>query len=147
MKAAMMTRVKTSSLFLAVAVALVGGAARADDPDPATLYKLHTAETSPKVKAGEKGKWILEIRPQGGAHVSEEAPLRIELAGTHVTPDKAKLARADAVGKGPIPRFEVPFTGSEAGKGSVDANVTFFICTEKVCARQQQKLSVPVEVN
>ncbi len=44
------------------------------------------------------------------------------------------------------PRFEVPFTAAAAGKGAVDAKLTFFICTEKLCARQQKTFSIPVEV-
>jgi hypothetical protein len=28
----------------------------------------------------------------------------------------------------------------------LDAKLTFFICTEKICARQQKTFSIPVEV-
>ena len=33
-----------------------------------------------------------------------------------------------------------------AGKGTVEAKLTFFICTEQLCARQKKTISVPVEV-
>jgi hypothetical protein len=119
-------------------------AAGAGEVDPATLYELSTEGSSSTVKVGEKGKLVIEIRPREGAHVSEEAPLKIELTGKQVTPEKGKLTLADAKDK-KLPRFEVPFSATSAGKGAVDAKVTFFICTEKLCARQQKQLSVPVE--
>src|SRR5688572_10697492 len=109
------------------------GAALADDVDPATLYELSTAGTSEKVKAGEKGRLVIEIKAKAGAHVSNEAPLKIELKGNQVAPEKQKLTLADSVAKKEpgqeyvSPRFEVPFSTSAAGKGALDAKVTFFI--------------------
>ncbi len=126
--------------------------ALAQDVDPASLYEVSTEGTSTQVKAGEKGLLVLSIKTKPGAHVSEEAPLKLEVKGTQVTPEKQKLGREDSVGKKAAgqeyadPRFEVPFTTATAGKGSVDAKLTFFICTEKICARQQKTLSLPVEV-
>ena len=124
----------------------------ADDPDPASLYELSTEGSTGKLKAGEKGKLVVLIKTKGGSHVSEEAPMKIELSATGVKLDKVKLAAADNVAKKKEgdkwvdPRFEAPFTAQGAGKGNVDAKVTFFICTEKICARQQKKLAVPVTI-
>jgi hypothetical protein len=68
--------------------------------------------------------------------------------------DKSKLTLSDSVTKKkagsneyPNPRFEVPFTPTVQGKMSIEAKMTFFICTDKVCARQTKTLNVPVEVN
>jgi hypothetical protein len=140
---------------LATVVTLVScrAAYAADDADPATLYELKTDGSSTKVKAGEKGKVVIEIRAKAGAHVSDQAPLKIELSGKDVAPEKQKLTLADSVAKKEAgqeyanPRFEVPFATTAAAKGSVDAKVTFFICTDKICSRQQKQLTVPVEVN
>ncbi len=127
-------------------------AAFAGEEDPARLYEVTTEGTSSKVKAGEKGKVVIEIRAKAGAHVSDQAPLKIELSGKQVTPEKQKLTLADSVGKKAAgqeyanPKFEVPFATAAAGSGAVEAKLTFFICTEKICARQQKQLSLPVEV-
>ncbi len=108
----------------------------ADEVDPATLYEVSTEGTSAKVKTGEKGVFVLSIKSKQGAHVSEEAPLKLEVKGTQLAPAKEKLGREDSVGKKAAgqayadPRFEVPFTASAAGKGSVDAKLVFFFCTE-----------------
>ena len=125
-------------------------------PDPSGLYEVSTKGSSDKVKAGEKGKLVIEIRTKPGAHVSAEAPVRVELKGKNVSLDKEKLTGADSTAKpepgkeGVNPHFEVPFAGQSAGKGGVDGEATFFVCTEvgtPVCLRQKKSISVPVEVN
>jgi hypothetical protein len=143
-------RITSAAAVLAAVVCTQAFAA--DEVDPATLYEVSTEGTSTQFKAGEKGVFVLSIKSKAGAHVSEEAPLKLEVKGAQVTPAKEKLGREDSVAKKAQgqtfvdPRFEVPLTASAAGKGSVDAKLTFFICTEKICARQQKTFSVPVEV-
>ena len=116
------------------------------EPDVATLYDVTTEGTSTALKAGEKGKVVIAINAKAGSHVSDEAPLRIELSSKEAKLDKAKLTLADSVTK-PNPRFEVGFTPSAHGKTTVEAKMTFFICTEKLCSRQTRNLALPVEVN
>ncbi len=138
-----------------ISVALLSGLgvrAFAQDVDPASLYELSTEGTSAKLKTGEKGSFVLRIKPKAGAHVSTEAPLKLELKSAGVKPEKEKLTLADSVAKKQPgqeyaePHFAVPLTTVAAGKTSVDAKLVFFICTDKICARQQKALSVPVEV-
>lgn len=143
----------TRITLAALAVSLLAcSRAWAGDPDPATLYEISTQGSTERVKVGEKGKVVIEIRSKAGAHVSDEAPLKIQLTGREVALDKAKLTLADSVAprkpgeKYVNPRFEVPFQAAAAGKAGVDAKLTFFICTDKICARQQKALSIPVEV-
>lgn len=135
-------------------VLLLGVAAFAGEPDPKALYDVSTEGSTTALKAGERGKLVLSIKSRGGAHVSDEAPLRIELSSKESKLDKAKLTIADSVVKKkegetmiPDPRFEVGFAPSAQGPTSIDAKMTFFICTEKLCLRQTKTLSVPVSVN
>lgn len=130
----------------AFAVLLSTSCALAAEPDPASLYELSTTGTPTRVKAGEKGTFKLEIRPRGEAHVSDEAPLKVELTGKNLKLSQDKLSSKDAANPR-TPRFEVPFTAESAGSGAVDVKATFFICTENLCARQQKVLSVPVAVD
>ncbi|WP_164017073.1 hypothetical protein [Pyxidicoccus trucidator] len=148
-----MLRIHRFTSVAAVLAALAWAApALAEDVDPTSLYEVTTEGTSSQVKAGEKGVFVLAIKTKPGAHVSEEAPLKLEVKGTQLAPLKEKLGREDSVAKKAAgqefvdPRFEVPFTTSAAGKGTVDAKLLFFICTEKICARQQKTVSLPVEV-
>jgi len=114
--------------------------------DVASFYDVTTEGTTTKLKAGETGKVIIDIKVKNGAHVSDEAPLKIELSSKQSTLSKDKLTLADAVKDSPTPRFEVPFTPTAHGNTTVEAKMTFFICTEKQCARQTKQLSLPVEV-
>lgn len=139
---------------LILTLSLIASAAYAADPDVTSLYEVRTDGTSTALKAGEKGKVVILIKAKNGAHVSDEAPLRIELSSKDAKLDKEKVTLADSLVKKaegsteyPDPKFEVGFTPASAGKASVDAKMTFFICTEKVCARQTKNLSFPVTVN
>lgn len=120
--------------------------------DPSTLYEVSTDGTSTKVKAGEQGMFVLSIKSKPGAHVSDEAPLKLELKSTQLAPAQEKLALKDSVARKAEgqqfvdPRFEVPFKATAAGKGTLEAKLTFFICSEQLCARQQKTFSLPVEV-
>ena len=67
-----------------VAAVLLASLALAAEVDPTTLYRVTTDGTTPKVAAGKKGTLVLEIQSLKGAHVSDEAPLRIQLSGTGV---------------------------------------------------------------
>jgi len=132
---------------------LVASLALAAEVDPTTLYRVTTDGTSAKVPAGKKGTLVLEIQSLKGAHVSDEAPLRIQLSGTGtVSPEKTQLVYGDSVRKPsasvkyPDPRFEVPLAVQGKGAGTVEAKMTFFVCTEQLCLRQQKTLSVPVTV-
>ncbi len=135
---------------LMMVVMLVAVPALAADADIATFYEVSTEGTSTKLKAGDTGKVIISIKSKNGAHVSDEAPLKIELSSKQGTLGKEKLTLADSVSdktdKKADPRFEVPFTPSAHGPSTVEAKMTFFICTEKQCARQVKNLTLPVEV-
>lgn len=138
-------------LGLTVAVLVTACTAQAE-ADVSGKYEVTTEGTTAKVKAGEKGTVVIAINAKPGAYVSEEAPLKIELSSAAAKLDKQKLTLADSVTKKaegskdhPNPRFEVGFT--TAAKATIEAKMVFFICTEKVCARQTKQLSLPVDVN
>jgi hypothetical protein len=132
---------------------LLAPSAWAADPDPTSLYVVTTEGSSTVLKPGKPGTLVLSIRTSAGAHISEDAPLKLTLTGSGgVEPAKASLGRSDAktVRKpdgAADPRFEVPLTAVSKGQGVVEAKLTFFVCTETLCSRQQKTLSVPVTVD
>jgi len=149
----MRTYLVALALSLAPAVALAG----AEMPDVTGKYKVSTEGSTTQLQAGQKGKLVLSISLSESAHLSEEAPLRIAVSGTNgAAPEKTSLVYADQVSqKAPGQKyanpvvFEVPF--SVAAKAppitaTVDAKMTFFVCTADICARQQQQVSLPVKV-
>jgi hypothetical protein len=136
---------------LAPAAALAG-----DDVDVTKLYEVTTEGSSTRVTSGEKGKLVLAIKSKDGAHISDEAPLKIQVGGKGVTPEKTSLTYKDQVSKKaegqkyPDPVvFEVPFRADPAAAvpaATVEAKLTFFVCTDQICARQQKTVSLPVQV-
>lgn len=132
---------------------VVATAAWAQAPDVSGMYEVSTEGSVKQLKAGGKGNVVLSIRSKDGAHVSDEAPLKIELKAEKAKLAKDKLTLADSVvkkGEGvkyADPRFEVPVTVEQAGNANVEAKLTFFICTDTVCSRQQKVVKIPIEVS
>ena len=148
-----MPHIRHLSSLAAAVVALACTRAHAEAPvDPATLYEVSTTGSSTQLKAGAQGVFVLSIQSKPGAHVSDEAPLKLELKGAQLSFTQESLALKESVAKKAAgqtfvdPRFEVPFKAVAAGKSTVEAKLTFFICTEQICARQKKTISVPVEV-
>ena len=132
---------------LALAVLMFPALCLADaTEDAAKLYDLKIDATA-SVTKGAAGAVTVRIEPKAGAEIHGEAPIKLELSGPkNVTLAKAKCGRADLKMDGAKAGFDVAFTGADAGKGQIDATLSFFICTDKVCAKQERKASLPVEV-
>ncbi len=147
----MMALLRTTSMTLAALALVSCTQAKAGEVDPSSLYVVSTEGSTKTLKPGEKGQYVLSITTKGSAYVSDEAPLKVELSGKNLSVEKSRLTLKDSVaqpteGKHKSPRFEVPVTAGAAGQGAVEGKLTFFVCTEKICARQQRDVSVPVEV-
>lgn len=116
--------------------------------DAAKAYQIETSQAPLKVKKGEKGQARVAVVPRSDAHVSPDAPLSMTVsAGPALDLPKQKLGRTDAKpteAKGV--EFDVPFVGKQAGKDELKAQMTFFICTEKLCERQKREIALAVVV-
>jgi len=140
-----------ASILLAVCVGVPGvvSVARAGEPadDAAKLYDLKV-EATPRLAKGAGGVLTVTIQPKNGGELHKEAPIKLKVrAGEQVALSKATLDRGDMKMAGASGAFEVPFKASASGKASIEGDLSFYICTEKICARQDRKVSVPVEVN
>ncbi len=113
-------------------------------PDVSNTYRIEAPKVT--VKKGAAGQARIEVVPRADAHVSPDAPISLTVsAGPAVTLQKQKLGRAEAketAAKGV--EFEVPFTA--VASDQVKGNLTFFICTEKLCERQKREVSLQVQV-
>ena len=138
-----------TSLVAACLVAVPAVAEEADaHADAAKAYKIETSQAPLRVKKGETGQAKVTVVPRSDAHVSPEAPVSVTVsAGPALELPKQKLGRPDAKAteaKGV--EFDVPFVGKQAGKDLLQAQVTFFICTEKLCERQKREVALAVVV-
>ena len=137
-----------TSLVAACLVALPALAQTDAHADAAKAYKIETSQGPLKVKKGETGQARVTVVPRSDAHVSPDAPLSVTVsAGPALELPKQKLGRPDAketAGKGV--EFDVPFVGKQSGTDELKAQVTFFICTEKLCERQKREVALAVVV-
>lgn len=142
-----MRRMSLSTLTVAAGLVLSSAPAFAADPsdDAAKLYDV-SFEAPPKVKAGTENKLVVKITPKGAAEIHKEAPVSLKTTGKNLTPSKEKVGRDALVMEGHNASFTVPFTAQAAGAGQLDADLSFYICTNQVCARQQKKATLPVAV-
>ena len=116
--------------------------------DAAKAYTIQTSQAPLKVKKGEKGEAKVTVVPRSDAHVSPDAPVSVAVSsGPALDLPKQKLGRPDAKptdAKGV--EFDVPFVGKQPGRDELRAQVTFFICTEKLCERQKRDVTLAVVV-
>jgi hypothetical protein len=137
-----------TSVVAACLVALPALAQADAHADAAKAYKIETSQAPLKVKKGETGQARVTVVPRTDAHVSPDAPVSVTVsAGPALELPKQKLGRPDAKAteaKGV--EFEVPFVGKQAGNDQLKAQVTFFICTEKLCERQKREVALAVVV-
>jgi hypothetical protein len=137
-----------TSVVAAWLVALPALAQADAHADAAKAYKIETSQAPLKVKKGETGQARVTVVPRTDAHVSPDAPVSVTVsAGPALELPKQKLGRPDAKAteaKGV--EFEVPFVGKQAGNDQLKAQVTFFICTEKLCERQKREVALAVVV-
>jgi hypothetical protein len=143
-----MRTVLTALGMIAFALAAPALAQADAHADAAKAYRIETSQAPLKVKRGEQGQAKVTVVPRSDAHVSPDAPVTVTISGGPALElPKQKLGRADAKpteAKGI--EFEVPFVGKQAGKDELRAQVTFFICTEKVCERQKRDVALAVVV-
>ena len=117
--------------------------------DPKSLYRIEASADPATVQAGGKGTFRIAVRPTvKGAHVKPETPFRGKLAATGpLALQKSELSYADHVRvekDGPV--FEIPYEAKDAGSGTLQADLVFFVCTDEACLRTTEQVNVPVQV-
>jgi hypothetical protein len=138
----MLRLLSVSSVLLGFLTA-VPLAARAEPP----IYEVK--KTEPKVEVGAKSSASLIITGKNGWHLNQEAPMTVALvAQPGVTVPKAKLTRGDLVESSQdAARFEIPFSTTEPGKTSINAEAKFVMCQEQACKPVKEKLSFNIDVS
>ena len=130
------------NVFASVAFALFALPGLAADPG----YKIEAPQVI-HLKMGQPASARLTVVPRADSHVSPDAPVSLTLtASPSVELSKLKLGRADAKEtpqKGI--QFDFPVAAKQAGPGSVDADLVFFLCTEKLCERHKEHVRLDVQ--
>lgn len=133
---------------LALALAALPAAAQPAASAPAPTYRVE-APKSLRVKKGVPSRARLEVVPRADSHISPDAPVSVAVQGSpSLEVPQARLGRTDAKEtpqKGIA--FEVPFAAKAAGAGALDADLVFFICTEKLCERHKEHVKLAVQAD
>ena len=101
-----------------------------------------------ELKVGAEGGLSIVVRPKGDKKIHPQAPFEVTLKpSAGIKPAKGKLNRSDVVDKG-AKAPEVRTTLKATGKGpqSVEADVSFFICTDAWCQRMTDRVAVAINV-
>lgn len=139
---------------LALPVAAVAGvpagttAPVADDKATKDDYAVDTSATSAKIKVNADGTFSLKITPKNGKKVHPEAPLEVSIVeNAAIKAGKSKLGRGDLKEKGAKePEVTTTLRGVKAGATTLEANISFFLCTDAWCQRMSDRVQIPITV-
>lgn len=142
------------AMAVAFAALLAGAAACTSKSSSASapegkLYSVEASARPAEVSSGEKGAVDLRLKLAQGAHLSEEAPFKIQVTGQGLAPVKARLGREDgapSAGKEGVTQFELPFTAQDKGPASLGADMEFYVCTASLCEQHRENVQVSVRV-
>lgn len=120
----------------------------ADDRATKDDYELDTSGTDKTIKVGKDGTFSLVVRAKNNKKVHPEAPLEVVFKDPKgIKPQKSKLGRGDVVDKAAkSPELRTSVRGEKAGATTLDATVSFFLCTDAWCQRMTDKISLPITV-
>lgn len=109
-------------------------------------YNLTASTTPANVTAGLETTYELRITPKGAWKTKTETPFKADLsAPKQVTLAKTAFANADLTSKDGSNVITTTFKAAK-GEHTIDAAVTFFLCTDQICQRFKDKLSLPIKV-
>ena len=123
------------------------GVARAEDK-PAKGYEITTALDPASVASGGSTKLVLNIAAKAPYVLKNETPFKAVLTTTPgLTLAKGEFTSKDFDDpKAPAKSISTAVTAAAKGPQQITADLTFFLCTEQLCERFKDKVTVPVAV-
>lgn len=96
--------------------------------------------------AGKKSVVTVEIKLKPGGHFSDGSPMSASLQPANLRIERAELSRTDAVVGTDAARFDIPVIPVTSGPASLDADLTYYVCTATSCIRENRHLTIPLLV-
>lgn len=111
-------------------------------------FAIDTSQTSSSIKVKGKGKLSILIKPGEGLKVHPDAPLEVKVkTSSGLSSSKNKLGRGDVVdAKATAPELACDLNASAAGAQTVDAELSFFLCSDSWCQRMKDRVTINVDV-
>jgi hypothetical protein len=135
---------------ISLAILMLGCSVHADDgKEPGDKpYTLAPAAEPAPVGTGKPCQYRLSITPKAPWELKTSTPLKVQLAATAgLKLAKKTLTWQDAgESQGTAKMVQTGCEGQSAGSQKVDAELSFFLCTEEICQRHTDKVSLSVQV-
>jgi hypothetical protein len=137
----MMKRVLILALFAAACTA------HAEKKDK--VYTVETATDPSAVAAGSQAVFQITITPKAPWVLKTTTPMKITLEGSDgVKLAKKKLSNKDITdAKNAAKSVKAGFEATHKGSQHIDADMSFFLCTEEICQRYTDKAGAEFTVN
>ena len=112
-------------------------------------YDLDLSASATTLKVGENGLYSIVIRAKNGTKIHPQAPLTVKLTASEgVAAAKEKLSREDIPEDADkkTPDLRTQLTARKKGDQKVQAEVSFFLCTDAWCQRMNDKVDLTLAV-
>ena len=138
--------------YLAITLVALGCTAESTPADAATHQstgKEYSIEVSlaPKTpKAGEEARVVITITPEAPYVLKTTTPMKIQLECTEgCSLDKDQLTAKDITDPNSKAKAVATELTAKPGKHRLDGDLSFFLCTDEICARKTDDLTVSFE--
>ena len=117
-------------------------------PEEGKPYQLTTVALPAPLHVGKDCQYRLEIAPKAPWVLKPSTPLKVQLSATA----GLKVAKPVLSGKDLTPvegRGQAVASACEAvgtGAQRVDAQISFFLCTDEICRRHEDQIPLAIEV-
>lgn len=112
-------------------------------------YTLQSTFTPAPLKKGNRAVYRLDIRPKGDWVLKLETPFNAQLSSSKgLEPAQKQFSVDDFVDPDAKTKsIKTKITGTQSGSANIRAEVTFFLCTETICKRMQDELTLRVTID
>jgi len=111
-------------------------------------YSVDTSASTKSMSVKDRGLVSIHIKPGEGLKVHPQAPLEVKLkTSAGLKSEKNKLGRGDV--KDPAataPELTCALSANAGGKQTVEADLSFFLCSESWCQRMKDRVVVEIDV-
>lgn len=138
--------------FLAVLAVALGCTSESSSADAATRqssgksYRIDVNLASEKPEAGKHTEVVITITPEAPYVLKTSTPMKIALECTDGCElEKKKLSSKDIKNPKSEAKAVVTKLTATSGKHRLDGEMSFFLCTDEICMRQTDDLTVAFE--
>jgi hypothetical protein len=133
------------NIVLTILYLLYGAFAQATQTPPALVQH---SQNPPSPKTHQSFQWRVLLKPQASFKIKKETPFSLKLNDTpHVTYTQKEFKASDLkFTPEKHPYIDVAVTSHEAGAHVVSGALSYFLCSNTVCERQQTKIQHTLHV-